>query len=325
MIEAEIIPWSQADIQELAQMTYDTFQASKDQGLARIPVDGMEQWLKRLSFDAPPVVLQAQSERKAVGWLLLFIQDETRVEINPWALNGHPFILSRKDEEKIAVKLLQDAQEYTRNQGYTRLELNFKQTAGEPIQFYEKYPEWYRALGFQQVTETAIMRRPLENLGFEDSQLLPEFRLRPLLDFDDEVIYRIYHEVYSASLNQFFLDQSDEERRAFFDEDFSREDPISEGTSLMLLKDEQPLGFSLMRPTHGPDNVHLWKFGIHQDYRRRGLGKGLLRLIMVRSSEQGVKTMSLGVEPNNTPAYKLYLGHGFKEEVRQTEYTWKPG
>ncbi|MFX1475132.1 MAG: GNAT family N-acetyltransferase [Promethearchaeota archaeon] len=325
MLEIRSLPWDQTDIRELALLTCAAFQASKDRGLARISVEGMEQWFRRLRFDVPPVVLQVHSDGKVLGGLLLFIQDETRVEINPWALNGHPFVLSEEEDERIAIMLLQEAQAYVRSQGYTRLELNFKQTAGDPIPFYERYPEWYTSLGFQVVTETAIMRRPLKTLGFEIPQLPLGFRLHPLLDFEDETIYRIYYEVYSASLNRFFLDQSDEERRAFFDEDFSRDDPVNEDTSLMLLKDDELVGFSLMRPTHGPENVHLWKFGIHKAYRRRGLGKGLLRLIMARSSEQGLKTMSLGVEPNNTPAYTLYLSHGFKEEVRQTEYVWKPG
>jgi ribosomal protein S18 acetylase RimI-like enzyme len=324
MIETRILPWDQAELRDLAQSTYDVFHASKDAGLARISVDGMEQWFKRLRFNVPPVVLQALSAGRVVGWLLLFIQDETRVEINPWALNGHPFVLSETDDATITRTLLQKSQDYVRSQGFTRLELNYKVTAGAPIPFYERYPEWYQALGFQLVTETAIMRRPLENLEFDIPDIPTEYLLRPLLDFDDEVIYTIYHEVYSASQNQFFLDQSEEERRAFFDEDFSRDDPFNEDTSLILLKEKDPIGFSLMRPTHGPDNVHLWKFGIHKHYRRRGLGKGLLRLIMGRSSNHGLKTMSLGVEPNNTPAYTLYLSHGFKEQIRQTEYVWKP-
>jgi ribosomal protein S18 acetylase RimI-like enzyme len=325
MLKTRIVPWNQIDIQALVNLIYEVFQASGDSRLARISLEGMEQWLQRLRFDIPPVSVEVRLDDKLVGWALLFKQDLTRVELNPWALNGHPFVRPREDTQTVIATLIKEAQAYARREGFTRLELNFKQIPEESTSFYDRYPCWYETLGFQLVTETAIMRRSLENFDLGFPELQTGFMLRPLFDFDDEIIYRIYHDVYSASLNRFFLDQSEEERRAFFDDDFSREDPVNGDTSLMLLWDQEPIGFSLMRPTHGEGNLHLWKFGIHQEYRRRGLGKGLLRLIMGRSSEQGIRTMSLGVEPNNTPAYQLYLSHGFNEEFRQTEYAWKPG
>jgi len=322
VLETSVHTWSEVDTHELAELTCS---ALTNTGQGQLTIERTEDWLNRLEFELAPVAIKAHLAGKLVGWLLLFIHDDKRAEINPWALNGHPLVAPETNHKQVACKLIQQATSFAEEQGLTRIELSFRRAIGEPTQTYEKYGVWYKSLGMRLLTETAIMRCVLSDFDFENARIPSHYRVKALIDADENELYQCYYRVFSTGQDRFFLDQTDAERRAFFDQTFNRSEPLNADTSFALMKDQQIIGFSLVRPTHGEGNCHLWMFGIHPDYRRRRLGKSLLQLIMETSAQDGFKTMSLACELSNVPAYELYRGQGFKKEFSKIEYAWKAG
>ncbi|MFX1562863.1 MAG: GNAT family N-acetyltransferase [Promethearchaeota archaeon] len=323
MITSRVSKWDEVDVHDLAEIAYLSLQASASSRREGLTIEGMENWLRRLEFDLAPVVIQAFSADKAIGWLLLFLHDDKRGEINPWALNGHPLIIPGTQRKQITVKLLERAISFGKQQGLSRIELAFQRSSGDYGKSIDKNKNLYESLGFKFVTETAIMRMSLSSLDFRDNQIPSQYTISPLIETDYDELYKCYFETFRTGQDRFFFDQNDDEKLAYFESIFDKSEPLNREASLVLLENNQIIGFSLVRPTHGEGNVHLWMFGIHPGYRRRGLGKATLRYIIWKSKEQGFRTMSLGCEPTNQPAYKLYISHGFREEFRKMEFTWK--
>ena len=112
------------------------------------------------------------------------------------------------------------------------------------------------------------------------------------------------------------------ERKEYFDSHLSPDDTNDEA-SLILLHEQKIIGLALVRNTHGRDNSHLWLFGIDHNYRRRGIGKMLITTIIDIIRNQGIKSMSLNVDYNNTGAYNLYKRMEFVEDWVMIARSWK--
>ena len=283
----------------------------------------MENWLSRLEFEFAPVAIQAYSAGELLGWVLLFIHDGKRAEINPWALNGHPLVSQEETRSDVTSKLIKQAITYAKRQGLTRVELSFRREKAEPAQTFRRRDELYQSLGMELMTETAVMRLALAESDLDDARIPSDYETKPLAEADKDELYSCYHKTFSTGQDQFFFSQTEPERRAFFNQIFDRSGPLNKQTSLILLKDLRIVGFSLVRPTHGEGNCHIWIFGIDPNHRRKGLGKSLLRLIMKRSAHEGFRTMSLACELDNLAARNLHQGQGFREEFTKVEYSWK--
>ena len=72
----------------------------------------------------------------------------------------------------------------------------------------------------------------------------------------------------------------------------------------------QLLGFGIQNLSNGVS--HIANLCIHPDQRGRGLGKMLLRHMIDYACLIGALSVSLEVDPQNTPAYTLYANHGFR-------------
>ena len=312
--------WNEVDIHELARIASAALATTGQVGLT---VERIENWLSRLEFEFTPVAFQAHSAGKLLGWVLLFIHDEKRAEINPWALNGHPLVSQEETRNEVTLRLVEQVITYAKRQDLTTVELSFRREKAEPSQTPRKYDELYESSGMRFVTETTVMRRALAESDFDDARFPSDYETKSLTETDEDELYGCYHGTFSTGQDRFFFNQTEPERRAFFNQIFDRYEPLNKQTSLVLLKDHHIVGFSLVRPTHGEGNCHIWMLGVDPNHRRKGLGKSLLRLIMKRSAHEGFRTMSLGCELGNQVARKLYGSHGFKEEFTKVEYSWK--
>jgi hypothetical protein len=81
-------------------------------------------------------------------------------------------------------------------------------------------------------------------------------------------------------------------------------------TSLLLRVDGRPAGISL-GALRG-DRAWITTFGIHPDFRRRGLGRILLDAQLSRLREHGARTVRLEVLSENLEARALYEAGGFR-------------
>jgi ribosomal-protein-alanine N-acetyltransferase len=69
------------------------------------------------------------------------------------------------------------------------------------------------------------------------------------------------------------------------------------------------------------DEVHLLKLAIHPDFRRYGLGKGLLAFLIGFAHDHGVRWIGLEVRKSNLTAMAMYRSFGFQQtSVRKAYY-----
>ncbi len=58
--------------------------------------------------------------------------------------------------------------------------------------------------------------------------------------------------------------------------------------------------------------VFISKLYIHQDFRRRGLGKQLLDFIAKEAQDLGCSAMTLSVNKDNSDSIRFYISYGFQ-------------
>ena len=61
------------------------------------------------------------------------------------------------------------------------------------------------------------------------------------------------------------------------------------------------------------DEAHITNVAVHPDYRRRGLGRLIMRTLMEEAARLGIERMTLEVRVSNRPAIRLYESLGFEE------------
>ena len=73
----------------------------------------------------------------------------------------------------------------------------------------------------------------------------------------------------------------------------------------------QIAGYGVM--SVGAGEAHILNLCIGEAFRCRGLGRGLLALLIERAAAAGMKEAFLEVRPSNTAAIRLYLANGFEQ------------
>ena len=59
------------------------------------------------------------------------------------------------------------------------------------------------------------------------------------------------------------------------------------------------------------DEAHIATLAVHPEYRRQGIGEKLLAVVLEDAHRKGMKTATLEVRAQNTPAQALYQRFGF--------------
>lgn len=71
---------------------------------------------------------------------------------------------------------------------------------------------------------------------------------------------------------------------------------------------------------------HLLNVCIHPDYRRQGLGRGLVEYLLALARRRGAHVALLEVRVSNVAAYRLYMSLGFDEiGLRESYYPARNG
>jgi ribosomal-protein-alanine N-acetyltransferase len=73
------------------------------------------------------------------------------------------------------------------------------------------------------------------------------------------------------------------------------------------------------------DEAHITNVAVHPDFRRQGLGRGLMLEMMRLSIYFGANRMTLEVRPSNTAARSLYQSLGFCERGLRRRYYKETG
>jgi ribosomal protein S18 acetylase RimI-like enzyme len=319
-VDIHILSWDELDLHELATATYaikrGEMSASGDQAVARI-----ERWLEDEFATLRRLAVLARSGPDLVGWLMLVVQNRAKVEINPWFLGGHPLVVPSHEWKEVGVRLLDEAIGWCKGEEFETLELCITRQPGEDDRLYDEYHAWYGSFGFGIREESVGMICTLAGQTDADLPIPPDLRLVPILEVDQDELYRCYCETFKAGQSRFFFDQSEKERREYF-ATFGKTYGLHGDTSLALVKEGRIVGFSYTIPI-GEAHMHLDWMGIHPNYRRQGLGEFLLRLIQKRAAQDGMGTLSLSSDVGNTRAIALYRKTSLIEQEGEIKYALK--
>ncbi len=80
--------------------------------------------------------------------------------------------------------------------------------------------------------------------------------------------------------------------------------------SLVAILDKRIVGFICFQ--YVVSDAHIINLAVHPDYRRRGIGRQLLKHALRCGYKLGVERMVLEVRVSNQPAFELYRQSGFR-------------
>ena len=97
---------------------------------------------------------------------------------------------------------------------------------------------------------------------------------------------------------------------------------LDEPGFLVATGDGAVLGYVVadVMPNHGRDIGHIKDIAVHEEVRGRGLGRALLRRVLVALAIEGAALVKLEVREGNAPALKLYRDEGFETLRRIPRY-----
>ncbi|RMG67153.1 MAG: ribosomal-protein-alanine N-acetyltransferase [Nitrospirae bacterium] len=72
------------------------------------------------------------------------------------------------------------------------------------------------------------------------------------------------------------------------------------------------------------DEAEVLEFAVKEEFRRKGVGLGLLSALKEKLRKRNIKVLYLEVRQSNTPAIRLYQKAGFKEWGRRRDYYFEP-
>ncbi|WP_338696652.1 GNAT family N-acetyltransferase [Streptomyces sp. Q6] len=88
---------------------------------------------------------------------------------------------------------------------------------------------------------------------------------------------------------------------------------------------DTPVGFISGVETVHPDKgreMFLYELSVDEEYRRRGIGRALIRTLADLASELGCYDMWVGVDTDNTVALAAYRGAGGRDDGPCRVLTW---
>jgi ribosomal protein S18 acetylase RimI-like enzyme len=283
-------------------------------------LDHVENTMSRTFANSNDIVLLAEDSGEILGCAILHLSEDDGAEINPWFMGGLPVVGPDLDELEVSSHLIVRAIVQARSAGINRLELTFPR---------EKHSDATKSLlndsGFSLIEQIVHMRGSLSVLVNEVPTLPESIRSKPLTEVNREDLFECWTEAFLEGKDRSILSKNDKERKAFFEESFDFAEDLVEEASVAILQDSKLVAFSLLRPTHGEKNGHLWEMGVHPEFRGMGLAKHLLAYGAQQLANLGFETMSLNVDVANTPAHRLYGAFGLQEDWSLVSYGWRNG
>lgn len=93
----------------------------------------------------------------------------------------------------------------------------------------------------------------------------------------------------------------------------------NDNPQFVVLDGETVVGWIDITPSRREISPHVGTLGmgLHQDYRRQGLGTRLMRVALDKAIAKGIQRIELEVFAHNTRAIKLYEKFGFQHEGRK--------
>ncbi|MCP4425933.1 MAG: GNAT family N-acetyltransferase [Chloroflexi bacterium] len=317
--------WQEVDINEAAQLLFTADQASPfwrpEQNL-----DWFRRFIQhRKERFSPSFVILARAKERLVGMTTVITADPAMYDLWRW----HPVVLPGDHEDEIATALIKASIKQMRADDARRLEVCFDfgrdDLRPETEAYYQKYDQWYEQCGAVKLDEFVYMTcETAVSQPIAPNFLNDNVAIRAFIMLDKDTLYDCFYRAFHDGKDRSFLEKTEPERRAMFEDYFDDPENLNEAASLILSKNQRVVGFSIFKSRPHVGDEHLAALCIHPDYQSKGLGRQLLSISMAKIVGQGDKLMSLGVDLDNSAAYKLYKKLGFKTQTKLITHVWKP-
>jgi GNAT superfamily N-acetyltransferase len=320
-LKTSIVEWERLDMNETAQLIYDALQHSADYRKESRTVGKIVNHIKGIRRDTPWYAALARDVDTLVGFIGLKTLGKTSVELNPH-LVGHPAISPWTDREKVAQLLLETTAGWAKERGMESLVLGIGLSSYDGNDRYGFSQEWYLANGFNEREADIYMMFNLSDYETEHIELPRGYTVIPLRDADKEDLYSCFYETFKHGQSAFFFDQSEKERREYFEATASTE-ALEEESTIAIMKDSCVVGFSFARPYGTPGNYLVEWIGVHHEHRKKGLGQYIMKHIANEAKQKDFSTMSLSCAKGNTRGYALYSKLGWYDDGGETILSYK--
>jgi ribosomal protein S18 acetylase RimI-like enzyme len=304
-MEVRIHPWKDVNVEELARFSFQT-RYKEGFPIGNITVDtyltAIQWWINQ----SKSIPIIAYTNGQIAGWLVFFSFIPTTATIGRW----HPIVKQVTKKDEIAMELLRASISHARAQSFEHLEAELTGITPETESWYQSYANWYESLGFYLSTEEARWEKDLKEDSFPAPVVSPELQLLPLDQFTNEDLEAPFFEMFNNSQDRFWLDQTPDQRRESFNFWFNRERPFVEEASGVLLRGDEVVGLTVVRPIQGA--AMLGPIAVAPPYRQKGLGRTLMAHSFHGVRLRGIAKIQLEFDITNQPALKFYRRLGFK-------------
>ena len=319
MVEMTIQKLNDVGLDDLADFIFDRRQESVFRSERRTP-DTVKSVLKEAARDENNLVIVARKKdsKEIVGCLRFDVGFPAFAFSNSW----QPLVMQSDDREIIAKKMIHAFKEYAAAAGYTRVEALLSPINEIHSDILVEYRNWFLSEGFYLASGEVFMEVNLEKIELPKPEpKLPEgYKFKSIEDKRNEEIKEPFFETFMSGKDRLFLDMIPAQRLTAFNYWFRRSSPIHK-SSLIVVKDNDVVGFSVTRPEE--DSVNIGPFGVHPNHKGKGIGKALLHRMMKILFDEGVGLAKLEADATNTPALNLYRKYGFDEKDKQEYYAWR--
>ena len=309
--------YSEIKVEELAKLSTEVWNARGNE----ITTERFANWLQNLEFTIEPQIVLAYRRNNLIGWSMLFAHSKTELELNPFALGGHPIIAFSENREEITTHLLRKSIKYFQQSDYTRIDLSFNEEKTKQEQQLKKL---YEQSNFVLTEQICHMRLNLVNFQLCNPNTESRIATQPISQVDKEQFYECLYATFRETEDRWVQSLSDEELRDFFENRILNISfKLIDECSIGLFEQKELIGFSVVRESHGQKNGHLWIMGVHPNHRKKGFGTILLDTMLSGLKNKNYESASLNVDLTNEPAVNLYQKKGFKKDWVQLAYAFK--
>ncbi|MBD3406483.1 MAG: GNAT family N-acetyltransferase [Candidatus Lokiarchaeota archaeon] len=262
-------------------------------------------------------IIARGKDGNVVGFMSMFTGFESMAFISPW----HPIVKDTDDKLEIAMSLIENAKELARKRNIERLEVMFSGITEEKKPLLEELIGIYSNSGFKLASEEIKMMLDIKKISLEKINLPDEIDIQKYTDVSEDKIRKCVEISFQTSPDRLFLSLSDKQQKTCINYWISKERDFIEEASLIMTKDNEIIGYSVVRMEDG--QAEIGPFGIAPKEQGRGLGKLLLLQTLQALSKEEIYKVSLELDRDNTMARNLYEKVGFLLQNPQLYYYWK--
>ena len=265
--------------------------------------------------DCPDFIALARSRGVLQGWAGVYHWTDSMAYFLSW----HPLVIP--SDPAISQRLVQKCIQYTAASGRNRMEVFLMNLTAEYQEYASKCGAIYRAAGMARGYEWNFMEADLRQLDFSIREIPETMRVCALAEISNDELWPSYDAAFLNGGDRRYAQQSEAQRRENFETFFSRQVPMDEDASLVLLDGETIVGF--VKIDIVTEGTYVHGVAVIPEYRREGLAQYILGTSLRRAAKNHQEKMVLEVDITNQAAVGLYQSLGFKTVKGSVSYIWE--